>query len=115
MTNRLQNNVDETTAPNFFYLILGVGLHLLVIQNSDADLILAKLNRIRFFGAVSVRAVYFVGFLIDTASWHFTIEWLGRGFRRLYDLWKIRMVGKAFNVATPLGTMGGEPVKAALL
>jgi glycosyltransferase 2 family protein len=115
MTNRLRNNVDETTAPHFFYLILGVGLLPLVIQNSDADLILAKLTEIGFFGAVSVLAVYFVGFLIDTASWNPTIERLGGRFRRLYDLWKIRMVGEAFNIATPLGTMGGEPVKAALL
>ena len=115
MTNRLRNNVDETTAPHFFYLILGVGLLLLVIQNSDADLILAKLNKIGFFGAVSVLVIYYVGFLIDTASWHLTIERLGDRFRRLYDLWKIRMVGEAFNIATPLGTMGGEPVKAALL
>ena len=98
-----------------FYLILGVGLLLLVIQNSDTDLILAKLTEIGFFGAVSVLAVYFVGFLIDTASWHLTIKRLGGRFRRLYDLWKIRMVGEAFNIATPLGTMGGEPVKAALL
>lgn len=92
-----------------------MGIIFLFIQNSDADLILAKLNGIGFFGAVSVRAVYFVGFLIDTASWQLTIEWLGGRFRQLYDLWKIRMVGKAFNMATPLGTMGGEPVKAALL
>ena len=99
----------------FFYLILGVGLLLLVIQNSDTGLILAKLTEIGFFGAVSVLAIYFVGFLIDTASWHLTIERLGGRFRQLYDLWKIRMVGEAFNIATPLGTMGGEPVKAALL
>jgi uncharacterized protein (TIRG00374 family) len=92
-----------------------VGLLLLVIQNSDADLILAKLTEIGFFSTVSVLAVYFVGFLIDTASWHLTIERLGGRFRQLYDLWKIRMVGEAFNIATPLGTMGGEPVKAALL
>ena len=98
-----------------FYLILGVGLLLLVIQNSDIRLIHAKLTEIGFFGAVSVLAVYFVGFLIDTASWHLTIERLGGRFRRLYDLWKIRMVGETFNIATPLGTMGGEPVKAALL
>src|SRR3546814_6608667 len=35
--------------------------------------------------------------------------------RWLYRLWKVLMVGDAFNNVTPLGTIGGEPVKAALL
>lgn len=100
---------------NFLYLILGAILLLFVIRNTDSDLIFAKLSEIGIFGTVTILAVYFVGFLIDTASWHLTIEQLGGRFRRLYDLWKIRMVGEAFNIATPLGTMGGEPIKAALL
>jgi hypothetical protein len=53
--------------------------------------------------------------LIDTASWHLTIEEFRGRFWRLYDLWKILMVGEAFNIATPLGTMSGELIKAALL
>lgn len=100
---------------NFFYVILGAGLLFFVIQNSDSGLILAKLKEIGFLGAVCVLAVYFFAFLIDTASWHLTIESLGGRFRQLYELWKIRMVGEAFNIATPLGTIGGEPIKAALL
>ena len=100
---------------NFLYLILGAVLLLLVIQNADSELTLARLSEIGILGAVSVLAVYFVGFLIDTASWHLTIEQLGGRFGRLYDLWKIRMIGEAFNIATPLGSIGGEPIKAALL
>jgi hypothetical protein len=100
---------------NFLYMILGAVLLFVVTRNLDSELILAMLSEIGILGAVSVLAVYFVGFLIDTASWHLTIEQLGGRFWRLYDLWKIRMVGEAFNIATPLGTMGGEPIKAALL
>jgi hypothetical protein len=99
----------------FLYLILGAVLLLLVIQNSNSEHTFAKLSEIGILGVLSVLAVYFVGFLIDTASWHLTIEQLGGRFGRLYDLWKIRMVGEAFNMATPLGTIGGEPIKAALL
>jgi hypothetical protein len=100
---------------NFLYLIFGATLLLIVIQNSDSELTLARLSEIGILGAVSVLAVYFVGFLIDTASWHLTIEQLGGRFERLYDLWKIRMIGEAFNIATPLASIGGEPLKAALL
>jgi len=35
--------------------------------------------------------------------------------RRLSALWKVWMVGEAFNTVTPLGSFGGEPVKAGLL
>lgn len=31
------------------------------------------------------------------------------------SIWRIRTIGETFNVITPLGTMGGEPVKAHLL
>src|SRR5262249_55582272 len=35
--------------------------------------------------------------------------------RWVYALWKLWMVGEAFNTVTPLASFGGEPVKAALL
>src|SRR5215471_3220690 len=35
--------------------------------------------------------------------------------RRLSALWKLWMVGEAFNTVTPLGSFGGEPVKAGLM
>ena len=88
---------------DFLYLILGAVLLLLVIRNSDSELILARLSQIGILGAISVLAIYFVGFLIDTASWHLTIKQLGGRFWRLYDLWKIRMVGEAFNIAARWG------------
>src|SRR5262249_20703022 len=34
---------------------------------------------------------------------------------RLYALWKVWMVGEALNTVTPLGSFGGEPLKAGLL
>ena len=33
----------------------------------------------------------------------------------LWSLWCIRQIGEAYNTITPLGTLGGEPVKAQLL
>jgi uncharacterized protein (TIRG00374 family) len=33
----------------------------------------------------------------------------------LWSLWCIRQIGEAYNTITPLGTLGGEPIKAQLL
>lgn len=100
---------------NVLYLVLGAGLLAFVVSESNIDEILSKFSDIGAIGVALVLFIYLLGFVIDTASWQLTIERLGGRFNRLYMLWKIRMVGEAFNVATPLGTMGGEPVKAALL
>ena len=33
----------------------------------------------------------------------------------MWSLWCIRQIGEAYNTITPLGTLGGEPIKAQLL
>lgn len=97
------------------YLLIGLGLAAFVIQQSDMDLIWARCVEVGVFGLIIVLLIYGAGFLVDTFSWQLTIEGLSADIRKSYRLWKIRMVGEAFNSATPLGTMGGEPIKAALL
>jgi len=60
-------------------------------------------------------AIYLVAFVLDSVSWQMALLPLNFDPSNIYRIWKIRMVGEAVNNATPLATMGGEPVKAVLL
>jgi len=51
----------------------------------------------------------------DALSWKYAFKPEEAGQTRLFHLLRIRMIGEAFNAITPLGTLGGEPVKAHLL
>lgn len=99
----------------FCYLGVGVGVLAFVLGQSDLHLVWETSLSIGIAGLAAVLVLYFLAFLIDTASWQFTFVNLGTDSRWLYRLWKVRMVGEAFNNSTPLGSMGGEPVKAAIL
>lgn len=96
------------------YLIAGGALLAFVLWQADLPQVWENSLRIGGIGLLAVLSVYFLAFLVDTASWQLTFVNLGHG-PWLYRLWKVRMVGEAFNNATPLGSMGGEPVKAAIL
>ncbi|MCW5698884.1 MAG: flippase-like domain-containing protein [Rhodospirillales bacterium] len=62
-----------------------------------------------------VLAIVFLAFLIDTASWQIVLRPARLDVSWLYRLWKIRMVGSAFNQIIPLVGKGGEPIKAIML
>jgi uncharacterized protein (TIRG00374 family) len=66
-------------------------------------------------GALAVLAVFFLAFLVDTASWQLMLPSARLGAGWLYRLWKVRMVGEALNLVLPAGSLGGEPFKAVLL
>lgn len=67
------------------------------------------------FGFVLVIAAYSLVTLLDTIAWKYAFHKEETQAFHLWQLWRIRQVGEAFNVITPLGTVGGEPVKAKLL
>ncbi len=51
----------------------------------------------------------------DAVSWQYAFQPEEADKIHPIALWRIRTIGEAFNVITPFGTMGGEPVKAHLL
>ena len=57
--------------------------------------------------------IYFIGFVLDSYSWKLCIENLVKTKLKLIDVFKIRIIGEAFNYI--LFQVGGEPVKAFLL
>jgi len=96
------------------YLLLGVGLLVLVIAEIDLAEVGAQMTRVGFGFAV-ILAVYLVAFVIDSVTWQMTIAGVPLDASWAYRVWKLRMVGEAFNTVMPAGGMGGEPVKAVLL
>jgi uncharacterized membrane protein YbhN (UPF0104 family) len=97
------------------YLLLGVGLLAAVVAASDLAAVGDRLVQLGLAGAAAVVAIAGVAFLCDSSSW-----WLILSGRRLeaawlYRLWRVRMVGEAFNAIIPAASLGGEPIKLLLL
>src|SRR5262245_26761565 len=98
-------------------LLLLVGTALLVLTLARVDLAAAwsRLHDVGWSGIAVLAGLLFAasvaqaGILLQTVpTARPTAHW-GRA------LWKLWMVGEAFNTVTPLGSFGGEPVKAGLL
>jgi uncharacterized protein (TIRG00374 family) len=96
------------------YLALGLVLLAVVVVQTDLAEAWDLIQQVGW-GFALILGIYFVSFLLDVASWQLTVTYAPLDWRWFYRLWKLRMVGEAFNNATPLATMGGEPVKAYLL
>lgn len=58
---------------------------------------------------------FFLVTVAHTIGWKYTFNPKEIREIKLWELWRIRQIGEAFNTITPLGTVGGEPVKAQLL
>ena len=96
------------------YLLIGILLFLYVLQHVSISEVLSYLV-LMGWTVLLVLAIYFSAFLVDSLSWQLILGRFRFNFRGIYELWKIRMIGEAFNSATPLGSLGGEPVKAFIL
>ena len=96
------------------YLLFGLGLLGVIVYETDLDQVWSRVRQVEW-GIAIIFGLYFVAFLVDTMTWQVTVKSVRLNGTWLYRLWKVRMVGEAFNTVTPLATMGGEPVKAVLL
>jgi uncharacterized membrane protein YbhN (UPF0104 family) len=97
------------------FLLLGIGLLIVVIRQTDLTHLAQHISVIGFFGIAFILVVYSLYFGADVLSWQITmpkiplkILWFGR-------LYVVRMIGEAYNNLTPTASLGGEPIKAWLL
>ena len=67
------------------------------------------------YGFIIILIVYTSVTWLDTIAWQKTFKREEARQFSLWDLWRIKQVGDAYNTITPLGTLGGEPVKTQLL
>lgn len=98
-------------------LALAGGFALLAWLLAALDLAAAAqiVTAMGWLGAGLALLPFAAGFAVEIAAWGLlfpkpllTPRWLGR-------LWLVNMVGEAFNILMPFGTLGGEPFKALLL
>ena len=96
-------------------LIGGTALLAFTLAHADLGQAWSRLHDVGWSGVAVLTGLLFAaslaqaGILVQTVpTARPTARWAGA-------LWKTWMVGEAFNTVTPLGSFGGEPVKAALL
>lgn len=104
----------QTLLLRVVYVLLGVALLVAVLWDIDLAQAWGYLRQVGWWFA-AILTVYMFAFVLDCAVWQLTLPGIDRDARWLFRLWKVRMVGEAVNNATPLGSLGGEPVKALLL
>ncbi len=97
------------------FVALGLALLGAVVMHTDLAQVGGRLAQLGFLGAAAVLAIYFVAFTLDTAVWLLTFAARRPNFNWLKRLFQIKLIGEAVNNATPLGSVGGEPVKALML
>ncbi len=98
-----------------FYLLIGLALFALALRQVDLGQVGRELAQLGPWGGLAVILVFLTAFVADTGGWLLTIPRPRFALARFYRLWRARMVGEAFNLIVPAGSLGGEPVKAVML
>jgi len=96
-------------------LIAGSALLAFVLVHAGLGAAWSRLQDVGWSGIVTLTALLFGASLAQAGILVQTVPSARAAPRWAYALWKTWMVGEAFNTVTPLGSFGGEPVKAALL
>ena len=99
----------------WLYIGLGVALLAWVLAGIDLEQALASILDMGWQGLAAAFLIYLAAFYVDSLSWHLAILRLPLTPAWSYIVWRIRMVGEAFNTVLPAGGFGGEPIKAVLL
>lgn len=95
-------------------MLIGFGFLFLAINAVDIEKTLELLLEMKY-GFIAILGLYIAITWLDTLSWGWSFPpEITKGIPDV-KLWVIRTIGDAYNTITPLGTMGGEPVKAQLL
>lgn len=98
----------------FIFLLAGLALLVWAMQSVDTTRVFELLMDMGY-GFSLIMLVSAFGNYLYTIAWRYNFH-PDQSFRfSSLQLWRIRQIGEAYNVITPLGTMGGEPVKAQLL
>ncbi len=97
------------------YLLAGCLLLGYILVHTDLQEVWSRVRQIGFSGAAFVLLLYCLTFLTDVIGWQLTFSTLPLNLCWCGRLYLVRMLGEAFNNVTPLGSMGGEPVKVAVL
>lgn len=96
-------------------LAAGIGLLVLVVVNVDLAQVWGYAASFGFLGMAAIMAIYAAAFAFDTLAWQLALVEAPLDLRWWCRIWKVRLVGELLNNLTPVGGLGGEPVKAVML
>ena len=97
------------------YLALGVFLFLYFLSQTSVESLWLQVKKVSW-GIIPIIFTYFMGFCCDALLWNLTLKKkINYSLKWLFHIWKVKMVGEAFNIVTPLATLGGEPIKIFIL
>jgi len=98
-------------------LLALAGLALLgyLLGRADPGAVGRAIASVGLAGFALLVLLYAVEFLCDVVAWQLLIADRAPDARWTARLYAVRAAGEAYNVITPLGGMGGEPVKAFIL
>ena len=96
-------------------LVTGVGLLGWLLLSLDVMAALGLVATLGWTGGALVLLPFALGFAVEIVAWSLLFPQALHGLRWFGRLWRVIMVGEAFNVLMPLGSLGGEPFKALLL
>jgi uncharacterized protein (TIRG00374 family) len=96
-------------------LLLGISLLGAILYRTDLGEVWERLQQLGTGRLVLVLAIYVAGTISLTGSWLLTLAPVRESVGWLLRLWRVWLVGNAFEYTTPFGTLGGEPAKAILL
>ncbi len=96
------------------FLLVGCLLFAWAVRAVDMGTVADLLIRLGY-GFLLVLLIYCVVTWLDTVAWKYTFKPEDSLRFSLWQLWRVRQIGEAYNTITPFGTLGGEPVKAQLL
>ncbi len=97
------------------FAALGAALFAWLLSRVDLAAVAAEIVALGAAGFALVLAIYLLEFAFDSAAWQLTLAGVPASPRWTARLFLVRLAGEAYNVITPLGGMGGEPVKAVIL
>lgn len=94
-------------------LLAGTALAVILYRQIGPEQLLPQARTLGWSLAAFL-AVYVGVYLVETGGWRLSLGFR-QGSIKFWPLFVIRAAGEAMNVITPLGGLGGEPVKAYLL
>ena len=103
-----------TNSIKLIFLLVGFLLLGWAISSVDLTIVASLLIELGY-GFILILIIYVAVTWLDTVAWKNNFKPEEAKQFSLWNLWCIRQIGEAYNTITPLGTLGGEPVKAQLL
>jgi uncharacterized protein (TIRG00374 family) len=96
-------------------ILIGLGLFGGVLVHSDLSTVGEGIMLVGWGGVAVVLVIHALSFLADVVLWMMAYDDIALSFRTCTRFYVVRLIGEAFNNATPLASVGGEPIKAQLL